>query len=97
MEGAEHGFATSSGLAATMLIVNTLKTGDHILCCDDVYGGEGWIVWILLSGYYCLDYVIIWILLSGLCNCLDYLIVCILCNFRIEILLIVIAACYNVW
>lgn len=39
MEGAEHGFATSSGLAATMLIVNTLKTGDHILCCDDVYGG----------------------------------------------------------
>ena len=31
--------ATSSGLAATCLIVNLLKAGDHILCCDDVYGG----------------------------------------------------------
>ena len=31
--------ATCSGLAATCLIVNLLKAGDHILCCDDVYGG----------------------------------------------------------
>lgn len=39
LEGAKHCVATSSGLSATMLLVNTLKAGDHILCCDDVYGG----------------------------------------------------------
>eukprot|EP00116_Pleurobrachia_bachei_P009788 sb/3470050/ len=39
LEGATEGFAASSGLAATMLIVNMLKSGDHILVCDDVYGG----------------------------------------------------------
>jgi len=39
LEGGKHCIATSSGLAATMLIVNMLKSGDHILACDDVYGG----------------------------------------------------------
>lgn len=39
LEGGKHCISTSSGLAATMLIVNTLKAGDHILACDDVYGG----------------------------------------------------------
>ncbi|KAI1727706.1 cys/Met metabolism PLP-dependent enzyme domain-containing protein [Ditylenchus destructor] len=29
----------SSGLSATMSMANILKTGDHIICCDDVYGG----------------------------------------------------------
>lgn len=29
----------SSGLGATMSLSNILKTGDHILCSDDVYGG----------------------------------------------------------
>ena len=40
--------AASSGLAATSLIVNLLKAGDHILCCDDVYGGLS----VCLSVYY---------------------------------------------
>lgn len=39
LEGGKHCVATSSGLAATMLIVNMLKSGDHILACDDIYGG----------------------------------------------------------
>lgn len=39
LEGGTHAMATSSGLAATSLIINLLKSGDHILCCDDVYGG----------------------------------------------------------
>lgn len=29
----------SSGCGATATIVHTLKTGDHIIVCDDVYGG----------------------------------------------------------
>ncbi|KAH7727312.1 cystathionine gamma-lyase [Aphelenchoides avenae] len=29
----------SSGLAASMSLANILKTGDHIICSDDVYGG----------------------------------------------------------
>lgn len=39
LEGGTHAMAASSGLAATSLIINLLKAGDHILCCDDVYGG----------------------------------------------------------
>jgi cystathionine beta-lyase/cystathionine gamma-synthase len=39
IENSTHGLAFSSGLAAETTIVNTLKSGDHILCCDDVYGG----------------------------------------------------------
>lgn len=33
------GIATASGVAATMLVTQLLKTGDHILCVEDVYGG----------------------------------------------------------
>jgi cystathionine gamma-lyase len=39
LEGAKHALAFSSGLAATDAILHTLKAGDHVLCCDDVYGG----------------------------------------------------------
>eukprot|EP00118_Oscarella_pearsei_P016652 m.160925 g.160925 ORF g.160925 m.160925 type:complete len:399 (+) comp38791_c0_seq19:336-1532(+) len=38
-EGAKHGLATSSGLAATQLITHLLKAGDHIVSVNDVYGG----------------------------------------------------------
>ena len=31
--------ATSSGLGATLLLTHLLKSGDHIVCGDDVYGG----------------------------------------------------------
>src|SRR3954470_24625115 len=39
LEGAKFALAFSSGLATTDAILHTLKSGDHVLCCDDVYGG----------------------------------------------------------
>jgi cystathionine gamma-lyase len=39
LEGAKHGVAFGSGCAATTGILLGLKTGDHVLCGDDVYGG----------------------------------------------------------
>lgn len=38
-EHAKHCVAFSSGSAATSAVVHLLKSGDHILCVDDVYGG----------------------------------------------------------
>jgi cystathionine gamma-lyase len=39
LEGGKYGLAFSSGLATTDSILHTLRSGDHIVCCDDVYGG----------------------------------------------------------
>ncbi len=39
LEGGKYGLAFSSGLATTDCILHTLKAGDHVVCCDDVYGG----------------------------------------------------------
>jgi cystathionine gamma-lyase len=39
LENAKHALAFASGLAATDGIMHTLKAGDHVVCCDDVYGG----------------------------------------------------------
>jgi cystathionine gamma-lyase len=39
LEGASHGIAFGSGCAATTSILLGLKSGDHVLCGDDVYGG----------------------------------------------------------
>src|SRR5690242_12152129 len=39
LEGGKHALAFSSGLAATDCILHLLEPGDHVLCCDDVYGG----------------------------------------------------------
>ncbi|MCC7507764.1 MAG: PLP-dependent transferase [Planctomycetes bacterium] len=39
LEGAEYGFAFSSGLGATDTITKLLNAGDHVICADDVYGG----------------------------------------------------------
>jgi len=39
LEGAKHGVAFGSGCAATTAILLTLKSGDHVLVGDDVYGG----------------------------------------------------------
>ncbi len=39
LEGGKHGVAFASGLAAIDALLHTLKAGDHVLCCDDVYGG----------------------------------------------------------
>lgn len=39
LEGAKHGVAFGSGCAATTTVLLTLKSGDHVLVGDDVYGG----------------------------------------------------------
>lgn len=40
LEGATHAIATSSGLGAQSAIVQTLKSGDHIVAMEDIYGGS---------------------------------------------------------
>jgi cystathionine gamma-lyase len=39
LEGAKHGLAFASGLAATDAVLHLLDAGDHVLYSDDVYGG----------------------------------------------------------
>jgi cystathionine gamma-lyase len=39
LEHANFAFATSSGMAAHVTLMNLLSQGDHVLCVDDVYGG----------------------------------------------------------
>lgn len=39
LEGASQGLAFGSGCAATTALLLTLKSGDHVLVGDDVYGG----------------------------------------------------------
>jgi len=39
LEGSEFGVCFASGCAAMTSLLMTLQKGDHVLCCDDVYGG----------------------------------------------------------
>ncbi|MEI6225464.1 MAG: cystathionine gamma-synthase [Deltaproteobacteria bacterium] len=39
LEGAAHGLAFASGLAATDALLHLLDAGDHVVYSDDVYGG----------------------------------------------------------
>jgi cystathionine gamma-synthase/cystathionine gamma-lyase len=39
LEGGNHGLAFASGSAATATVLQTLRPGDHVVACDDVYGG----------------------------------------------------------
>src|SRR5690606_29133730 len=39
LEGGRRGFAFASGLAATATVLDTLESGSHVICMDDVYGG----------------------------------------------------------
>ena len=39
LEGGIAGFAFASGMAATGTILELLSPGDHVIVCDDVYGG----------------------------------------------------------
>ncbi len=40
IEGAKYGLGFSSGLAAeSTLLIALVKSGDHVICIDDVYGG----------------------------------------------------------
>lgn len=39
LEGGRHGLAFSSGLGAISTVASLLNRGDHVLICNDVYGG----------------------------------------------------------
>lgn len=39
LEGGDQGFAFSSGMAATSSVLSIFSSGDHIVVCEDVYGG----------------------------------------------------------
>lgn len=39
LESGDRGFAFSSGMAAITTIIHLLKRGDHVISCDDIYGG----------------------------------------------------------
>jgi cystathionine beta-lyase/cystathionine gamma-synthase len=39
LEGASDGLAFASGCAAMTTLLHTLRAGDHVVACDDVYGG----------------------------------------------------------
>ena len=40
LEGARFGFAMASGCVGTATIVHLLSSGDHVVACDDMYGGS---------------------------------------------------------
>ena len=40
LEGATHGFAYGSGLAALDALLKVLKSGDHVVCGENMYGGS---------------------------------------------------------
>lgn len=40
LEGGHQGFIFSSGMAAVTTAIHLLKTGDHVISCDDLYGGS---------------------------------------------------------
>src|SRR6476646_5998289 len=39
LEGGRHGLAFASGCAATTTILHALRSGDHVVAGDDLYGG----------------------------------------------------------
>jgi cystathionine gamma-lyase len=39
LESGKHGFAFASGCSATMIAMQLLKAGDHVIAGDDMYGG----------------------------------------------------------
>src|SRR5690606_27359270 len=40
LEGGQHGIVYSSGLAAMDAVIKLLKSGEAMLCTDDLYGGS---------------------------------------------------------
>lgn len=39
LEGARYGFAFASGCLGASMAMHLLSQGDHVVCCDDMYGG----------------------------------------------------------
>src|SRR5579863_4759828 len=40
LENGTYGLAFASGMAAESAVLSLLKSGDHIVSCDDLYGGS---------------------------------------------------------
>lgn len=40
LESGQHGFAFASGCAASTTALHLLRAGDHVIACDDMYGGS---------------------------------------------------------
>ncbi|MCS6857148.1 MAG: cystathionine gamma-synthase [Sandaracinaceae bacterium] len=40
LEGSKHALAFASGCAAMSTILHVLRPGDHVIACDDLYGGS---------------------------------------------------------
>jgi cystathionine gamma-lyase len=51
LEGGKHGLCFASGLAATNTLMNLLKSGDHVVAGDDLYGGTWRLFERLYVGY----------------------------------------------
>jgi cystathionine gamma-lyase/cystathionine beta-lyase len=51
LEGGEAGFAFATGMAAETTVMHLLKTGDHIISGDDVYGGTYRLFQDVMSGF----------------------------------------------
>lgn len=51
LENAQHAISFASGLAAVQAVAHLLTVGDHVLVCDDVYGGTGRLFRTLYAGY----------------------------------------------
>jgi cystathionine beta-lyase/cystathionine gamma-synthase len=51
LEGGYSGHAFTSGMAAISALVAMLKAGDHLICCQDVYGGTARLFNEIVSGY----------------------------------------------
>lgn len=39
LEGARYGYAFASGCIGATTVMHLLQQGDHVVCCDDMYGG----------------------------------------------------------
>jgi cystathionine beta-lyase len=48
LEGGARGFAFGSGMAATSSVLGIFSAGDHIVACEDIYGGT----WRILNTFY---------------------------------------------
>ncbi|MDR0638510.1 MAG: aminotransferase class I/II-fold pyridoxal phosphate-dependent enzyme [Spirochaetaceae bacterium] len=48
LEGGARGFAFGSGMAATSSVLGIFAAGDHVIVCEDIYGGT----WRILNTFY---------------------------------------------
>ena len=51
LEGAGHGVAFASGMAATSTVMTLFESGDHIISTDDVYGGTSRVFGTVFRGF----------------------------------------------